>query len=169
MRLSIHTGPTVQLWCFPPLINCPQFWLFVVLVWLGDASFLCMFPSQSRHEWIPVVSVQLRFPRNVPFLKYSWSSVQIQQKPLVPWFGLIEMDLGLKAMHTDRVKDNESDCLLPGGITATAMTKRPLRVSAAITIYFIRDITCRWVIYYPPEVRNCAGKHWLAPIVTLQK
>lgn len=59
--------------------------------------------------------------------------------------------------------------LLPGGITATVLTKRPLRISAPITIYFIRDITCRWGIYYPPEVHNCAGKHWLSPTVTLQK
>lgn len=70
----------------------------------------------------------------------------------------------------DIVMHNESDCrLLPGEFTATARTKTPLRIPAAITIYFIREITCRWVIYRPPAVCNCATKHWLSPHSDMNK
>lgn len=72
-------------------------------------------------------------------------------------------------MHTDKVTCNESDCPLPGDFTAPAMTKEPLRNPAAITIHFIREITCRWVIYGPPADSKCAGEHWLSSIVSLQK
>lgn len=102
-------------------------------------------------------AAQFTFPGN----HSVWNTAKqcantVPQKPLVIRMGCFRMEAGSNTMCADIVRRDGSECLLPGDFTATAVTKRSLRTPAAITIYFIREITCRWVIYRCPAAPNCA-------------